>query len=368
MSKRIYLALTVVTSVGAISFAVVLYGRPDNGLSNVLSMAALTGNLWLAIAVHELGHALAGRTQGFVFRLLAVGPLWIERSADGQNAVRFNWDLVSWGGRTRSFPSDTGNLVNRYAIFVAGGPLASAFLALAAWGLKVICHPGWLHDSFASLSMLSLLVFIGTALPFAAGLGVVSDGDSLRRLAGPLAARDASLLATAGAICVGRRPRDWPAETVEQALAPSDGSLSELVALTRAVSYAMDCGERAQASALASRAWELAKKYPRQLGFFAIELILVAALEGDATKAREALMLVRAARVEEYIKLWAEAEVAALDGSLDVSREKARAGLAALDEAGFVTPSARDRERLQALAASELHGVLGEHCLPGVPS
>jgi peptidase M50-like protein len=197
------------------------------------------GALWAALTTHELGHVIAGRSQRFVFQFLAVGPLWVERSPDGGYAVRFNRSPVAWGGRTRMHPTDAERLVHRYAVFVAGGPIASAFLALAAWGVGVLWPQGVGENFFAPLAVLSLAVAIGTAQPFGSGGGFASDGGALRTLlgGGDRAERAAALLALAGALVTGVRPRDLPAETVGRALVPSDGSLEELMALTTAASH-----------------------------------------------------------------------------------------------------------------------------------
>jgi hypothetical protein len=314
---------------------------------------ALLGAVWAALATHELGHVIAGRSQGFVFRLLAVGPIWVERSAEGRYVVRFNRSAVAWGGRTRMYPIDAGRLVCRYAVFVAGGPIASALLALAAWGGEVFCPHGMGERFFAPLALGSLAVVIGTTQPFGAGIGLLSDGGALRVLlgGGDRAARAAALLALAGAMVTGVRPRDWAAETVGQALVPSDGSLEELVALTRAASHAGDRGERSRAAAFASRAWAMAEKYPIFRGTIAVEVVSVAALEGDSALARHALAQVKG--VEDYARLCAEAEVAALDGLFDEARTKARSGIAALEHARSIRPSARDLERLDCLARAQ---------------
>jgi hypothetical protein len=313
----------------------------------------LIGAFWAALATHELGHVIAGRSQGFAFQLFAVGPLWVERSAGDRYAVRFNRSAVAWGGRTRMYPTDAERLVRRYAVFVAGGPIASAFLALAAWGVEVLRPQGIGDHFFAPLAVLSLAVAIGTAQPFGSGGGFASDGGAFRTLlgGGDRSERAAALLALAGALVTGVRPRDLPAETVGRALVPSDGSFEELMALTTAAGHAGDRGERARAAAFASRAWAMAEKYPIHRGAVALEVVSVAAVEGDSALARRALAQVKG--VEDYARLCAEAEVAALDGLFDEARTKARAGIAALERARSVPPSGRDRERLDCLAQAQ---------------
>ncbi len=319
--------------------------------STLFGWLPLLAAAWGALAIHELGHVIAGRSQGFALHFLAVGPLLVERSLDGRYAVRFNRSAITWGGRVRMYPKDGERLVRRCAVFVAGGPMASVFLALAAWGAEALCARGARERFFGCFALASLLVAVGTAQPFGSGAGVVSDGGALRILlrGGDRAARAAAFLALGGAVLAGVRPRDWPAETVGRALAPSDGSVEELGALTMAAAHAGDLGERSRAAALASRAWSLAEKYPAVRGAVAVEIVSIAALEGDSSLARRALAEVKG--VEDYERLCAEAEVAALDGLFDEARTKARAGIAALERARSVRPSARDRERLEGLAA-----------------
>lgn len=320
---------------------------------------AIVGALWVALAGHEIGHLIAGRSQRLVLHLFAVGPLSVERSPGGGYAVRFNRSAVAWGGRARMYPTDAEHLVRRYAVFVAGGPTASVSLALAAWGAEIRWPHGVGELFFAPLALFSLGVALGTAQPFWGGVGLVSDGGALRTLlgGGDRAARAAALLALAGAVVAGVRPRDWPGEIVGRALVPSDGSLEELVALTMAAGHAGDRGERARAAAFASRAWAMAEKYPFMRGAVAVEVVSVAALEADSVLARRALAEVKG--VEDHARLRAEAEVAALDGLHDEARAKARAGIAAIERAR-VRPSARDRERLGWLAVAEPPGSRGD--------
>ena len=52
---------------------------PDKSDVNFWYFIFLLLSLFLAIAIHELGHLLAGLVQGFSFELFIVGPLGVKR-------------------------------------------------------------------------------------------------------------------------------------------------------------------------------------------------------------------------------------------------------------------------------------------------
>ena len=81
--------------------------------------------LWLHIALHECGHALAAAVVGSQLQSLAVGPLVFSKES-GRLRVRFEWRaLLLIGGYTRAIPAAGPGLREREILVVAAGPLVS---------------------------------------------------------------------------------------------------------------------------------------------------------------------------------------------------------------------------------------------------
>lgn len=78
---------------------------------------------FIGTAVHEAGHALAGRLVGFRFVACRVGPITMTRT---QRGIRIGPSTDSvFGGYANCLPMVGGRLRARYAVFVIGGPLAT---------------------------------------------------------------------------------------------------------------------------------------------------------------------------------------------------------------------------------------------------
>ena len=62
----------------------------------------------LALALHEVGHALGGRLRGLHLAMLIVGRLHLQRGADGRLRWRLNKKLGYVGGVVSCAPRSTG--------------------------------------------------------------------------------------------------------------------------------------------------------------------------------------------------------------------------------------------------------------------
>lgn len=137
----------------------------------------------LVIGWHELGHVVAGRTQDLRFYSLTVGPFsWRRR----QGGIRFAWNnkINLAGGLTFMLPRSEDEPARRFAIYAAGGPLASLLLL----GVGALAGSLLPYGSFAALfawtmGLFSFLIFLVTMAPFRAG-GFTSDGKRILTLLG----------------------------------------------------------------------------------------------------------------------------------------------------------------------------------------
>lgn len=184
--------------------------------------------IYLAILVHELGHALTGIALGMEFRLLAVGPLQIQRHF-GQWTVEYNKSLSTWGGLAACIPADesfleTGKLKSILARFIAGGPVASLLGTLSFFLAKlVIPSQPYLGVALGEFGFISGSIALATLLPIGFG-GYSSDG---RRILDLVRNNDDATrwaaLSVLGTLMQVRRTKDWP----EEAVALATGHLAE---------------------------------------------------------------------------------------------------------------------------------------------
>lgn len=191
---------------------------------NLLLLPMLVICFLFVVAIHELGHVFAGLSVGFQFRLYIVGPLMWEKEA---GSIRFKWNrnLNTFGGLALCLPQSTENLANKFIRFAAGGPLASLLLTFVCLGIGMMLPHGttlalFLLNAFFHISaLMSLLIFIVTAIPMQAG-GFASDGARVRTLSrgGTQAELEVILLHASTQLFTGIRPRLLDAEQLHHGL------------------------------------------------------------------------------------------------------------------------------------------------------
>lgn len=171
---------------------------------------------FFVIAVHEMGHAIAGLWVNFDFRMYVVGPfMWNKESGNW----KFSWNknVNTAGGLVLCLPTTTENLEKRFCVFALGGPTASLLLAGLCFLIARILPyemssatiaEQTLKSSLYIISLLSFVIFIFTALPMHTG-GFSTDGArALRLLKGGDASRfEVLLLKTITLSSSGMRPR-----------------------------------------------------------------------------------------------------------------------------------------------------------------
>ena len=210
---------------------------------------------FLALAVHEVGHALGGSLRGMRLSMLIVGPVHIQREADGRLGWRLNRRLSLAGGVVSSVPTRTEGLRRAMLSFVAGGPVTSIVVGVLVFAVYVLSGlggdavpDGSLQDALAeSVFMLGALSFgIGlvTLLPVNQG-AFVNDGKKILQLVRPGAAADgsAALMALGSYAIAGVGPRDWDPGLLARATSLADGSYEDLQGRHMAHAHALDHGD-----------------------------------------------------------------------------------------------------------------------------
>jgi hypothetical protein len=291
------------------------------------------GAAFVTLAVHELGHLVAGLAVGFRFSLFAIGPLLVERAPSGRIRLAWNREPGLFGGVAGTIPVGPEVPRWRFAVNIAGGPCASLFLALGAAAVLAwtpVPH-GLLRSALGWLRLLSAAIFVGTAFPLPNG-PFVTDGLRFLRLLGrgPHGDRELSLLTLASAEQGGLRPRDWDASLIERGRALRDGSIFECQMHLYAYMHALDSGSFPAAKAALEQALSLGVSDLVRAPCLVEAAYFAAAHDGDPRRARELLAGVRprAFGVLESDRLRAQAAIALAEGDSRSANETLARALA----------------------------------------
>lgn len=243
---------------------IALFGDPAPGpaadeggaaSSTVATIAFVVVAGFLALAVHEVGHAIGGRLCGMRLGMLIVGPVHIQREPDGRLGWRLNRRLSLAGGVVSSVPGSTRGLRRAMLSFVAGGPVTSIVLGVLVLAVYVLTDlrdtaaaQGPLQDALAAGVFMFGVVSVGigfvTLLPINQG-AFVNDGKRILKLlrAGAFADAYAAVMAVGAYTIAQVRPRDRDPDLVAQAASLADGSHEDLAGRLTAHAHALDQGD-----------------------------------------------------------------------------------------------------------------------------
>ena len=224
--------------------------------------------LLLVIFAHEVGHLLGGMVKGMQFLLLVVGPFQLTRGQGGQGTqsrLIFSWNLnpATYGGLAAAIPARERSLVPQLRWLVLGGPLTSLLLGIVALGVAgwLPRHPGAI---LTMIGLLSLAIFLATAIPFRAG-GMQSDGWQLIELArgGAGVIERQLIIEVMGRSLSGQRPRDWdPAMVARLETLESREALRAIAARSQALYHYWDSADQPRVEALAGWLDQHLEDYP----------------------------------------------------------------------------------------------------------
>jgi hypothetical protein len=218
-TKWIVLVVSGVVGV-LLGMSPIMYPRYFAGFNGFLLLPAL----YVTVAVHEVGHLVAGRAIGMRPGAIVIGGIAIFKS--GQRwLIRFDYRRMFSGGLAKVLPQKGDFRPASFGWMIAGGPLASVVFTVVC-GLVELRYGrgpwGWTGTLFWT----ALLTTVCSIVPVSRGLNK-SDGARLwilmRR---PDQCRPwMALWALQTEETRGVRPRDWDAELVKQTLKadPSSG-------------------------------------------------------------------------------------------------------------------------------------------------
>jgi hypothetical protein len=120
--------------------------------------------MWLAIALHEMGHVLFGKLSGFSFVFFVVGPFSIEKTSKGIR-VKENKHWLFFGGVAMMTPPakmKKENILKKWTMFVAGGPFLSLLLAIIGF----ILFKQFSLEFLLYCSIMNAAILLATIVPF----------------------------------------------------------------------------------------------------------------------------------------------------------------------------------------------------------
>lgn len=204
---------------------------------------------YLTIAIHEIGHVLAGAAVGERLMLIKLGGFRIAREKQGFRVRRYGWLLPIGGGTTVTAPTTAGPSRWRASVLMMGGPLCTLFQFAALWALSThwpFQPPTlWLVAMLDALYFMTLLGLFTTVLPLKI-IGFATDIDRVFHLlrGGAQTERALRISWLFGQTLLGVRPSAYKQAELDQVLNPSDGSEQEQNALLLAYNRAVDQGDQ----------------------------------------------------------------------------------------------------------------------------
>ncbi len=203
------LALLVGFAIGGVLIAVDRARHSPVPIIPPLGFPAFLLAFYIAVFVHELGHAIAGVMIGFELRGFMVGAFLLSKEA-GRWRFRFMPRNLFWGGLTIWMPHSEEGVVNRNIRIVLGGPVASAILLIVT-----LLMPSGLVTR--TLFWVNLLLTISVCIPYTT-VSLPNDAKLILLLArkGPVGERLVAILHILVLDAQGKQPRDWPPGLVEK--------------------------------------------------------------------------------------------------------------------------------------------------------
>jgi hypothetical protein len=246
----------------------------------------------LVVAIHELGHVLAGALTGMRFHFVQVGPVALLRTSEG---LRLRWnqplpdDLL--GLQSSVFEGERAN-VACLVTHAAGGAALNAATAALAWGLTTAIGPATTVGGAVAMDVVrvaGLLSALGVLnlVPFRTPRGRFTDGALIRnyvRLGEPALS---ALLNVSRRYARAQRPRDWGVDSAELAKWAESSPVTGPWLLQLALGVALDRGEWTLARELLLCAGDV--QDPLTRAEFTLQGILLDALDGQPARARERL-------------------------------------------------------------------------------
>lgn len=313
---------------------------------------------FVAIFVHELGHAVGCWLTGFRVYLFAVAPLRLSR-LEGRWRLGFHYKWGEPSGLVMGSSTTPGQRRWATLLMVAAGPVAGLLgAAVAAWGAwrlwPVDGAPSTLAEFLGCVAVVSALTALISLLPMRTST-YCTDGEQIRILlrGGPYLRRELALAVTREAMLAGLRPSECDFGQIGPTIEIRDGSVAEFAAREFAYLGAVDRGDWGEAHSHLDRLLRLSRLMVRPVRrAYALEAAWFEGfLRRDAAAARRWMKRAgRPARLPGFDDLTAEAATLFAEGRPAPAMERLRAARPLVEA---ISPALRpvNEDRLNAMEA-----------------
>lgn len=290
------------------------------GLFPLMLISGLLLAFIVSVAIHEVGHVVAGKRAGFRFAFLLAWPIQVRHRGDGGFAVRPMFKSgLGLGGMAGMAPVKCDNLRQGYLELLRGGPIASLGLGLSSIVIALVSGVGSSVTGgvFWMMGVISLLLFIICIIPRVSA-GYLTDGAAIRLLSrGDVEKVDVyvAALEISTEIMAGTRPKDLMPEQLERLLKAGEDDPMWHRGLYFNFLSAADRGDLKSAREQMDRILADPAKIPLlvRTNYLVYHAWLLAS-EGKPGEARAQLQLARGGVVEPCCRVMVEATILAAEG------------------------------------------------------
>ncbi|HKL15322.1 MAG TPA: site-2 protease family protein [Balneolaceae bacterium] len=363
---RDFLLAALVGAAGMASYLLLrdYLGVEPPGWATAISVAIAA--LIISVAIHEVGHFIAGKVVGLKFIMLTVGPLKIQRRGS-QTHIELNKHLNLGGGLTVMLPKTDRFNDSDMFWFIIGGPLgniAISVLSIAAILTLLFLSPGYVESltvyTLYTIGFVSLIIGLAALLPTKSN-GFESDGTQLLDLkrGGDKALIKQKLMVLSIAAWNGTRPRDLDKDELLSLLQMTESSKSTTALSVRLISalYYLDRGEVDNAETALDYIIECLKEEGNVVlegTIYSEKAFIAAAFRKNAETAREFLKKAKKRYAEAQTIARAEAALSVLTNNIEEARARANEGIAAADVSLSKGSAIFDKEMLNILKDGKL--------------
>lgn len=336
--KRILAKLMQLSIGGLIGFASVwpiAHSIKANQLTNPLIYFGLimSGYLLafvLGVAMHELGHILAGLRAGFRFAYMMFWPVQIRRKGERSLSIRPMFKSgLGLGGIAGMAPISGLDLRKAYLTMLWGGPLASLLWGAVAISISLLAGltSSIVGSYFWLMGIISLFVFMISIIPRSVA-GYLTDGAAIKLLSRGKAEQVEIYVASlelSSEVASGKRPSECNSFSLNTLLRaePDD----QMFARGRYFGFltAADSGDLEKARSYMNELMSGLNKTPVLVrASYQIMDAWLHAREGKTEEARRLLKLSQGGLVEKCDQVMVEAVILAAEGKHEEASNLAR--------------------------------------------
>ncbi len=179
ISNILYLLFTMGGLLGAL---IVCNNRYSQDILPIMLKFVVSALLvgFISTAMHELGHLIAGRKNGFVFSSISI---WFFKWARIGKKIRFDFVMIGeQAGYTEMIPSSSENMETRLKNMTKGGIISSFITMLIGVPPLFIANLSvWIYCIWVAFLPVGAYFFFGTLFPMS-NSGVLNDGAVLSAL------------------------------------------------------------------------------------------------------------------------------------------------------------------------------------------